>query len=76
MVGVNTLAAAIDKTGETRWDDAFIRSVEPAPHDMDLNDVLSMVAASKYPVPVIDGDGNYQGIIDKKILLQTLDKAG
>ena len=76
MVGVDTLAAAIDKTGETRWDDAFIRSVEPAPHDMDLNDVLSMVAASEYPVPVIDDDRNYQGIIDKKILLQTLDKAG
>jgi len=75
IVSVNTLAAAIDKTGEARWDDAFIRSVEPAPWDMDLNDVLSRVAESEYPVPVIDDDGHYKGIIDKKILLQTLDRA-
>lgn len=76
MVSVNTLTAAIDKHGETRWDDAFVRSVQPASSDMDLNKVLSMVAASEYPVPVIDNDGRYVGIIDKKILLQTLDRAG
>jgi glycine betaine/proline transport system ATP-binding protein len=76
MVSVNTLAAAIDRRGETRWDDAFIRSVEPASEEMDLNQVLRMVAASEYPVPIIDGQGFYKGIIDKKILLQTLDKAG
>jgi glycine betaine/proline transport system ATP-binding protein len=76
MVSTNSLAAAIDKQGETRWDDAFIRSVRSASCDMDLNEVLSMVAASEYPVPVINNDGSYEGIIDKKILLQTLDRAG
>jgi glycine betaine/proline transport system ATP-binding protein len=76
MVSTNTLAAAIDKHDGTRWDDAFIRSVQPASCEMDLNEVLSMVAASEYPVPVIDNDGSYEGIIDKKILLQTLDRAG
>jgi glycine betaine/proline transport system ATP-binding protein len=76
MVSVNTLAAAVDKSGETRWEDAFIPSVEAAPRDMDLNEVLGMVSASDYPVPVIGESGDYQGIIDKKILLQTLDKAG
>lgn len=76
MVSVNTLAAAIDKSGATRWDDAFIRSVEPVRRDMPLHEVLGRVAASEYPVPVIDDDGSYEGIIDKKILLQTLDKAG
>jgi glycine betaine/proline transport system ATP-binding protein len=76
MVSVNTLAAAIDKTGETRWEDAFIRSVEAAPEGMDLNQVLSMVSASDYPVPVIDASGDYKGIIDKRMLLQTLDRAG
>jgi glycine betaine/proline transport system ATP-binding protein len=76
MVNINTLAAAIDKHGDTRWDDAFIRSVQPASCEMDLKEVLSMVAASEYPVPVINGDGSYEGIIDKKILLQTLDRAG
>ncbi len=76
MVSVNTLTAAVDQSGGARWDDALILSVKPAPHDMDLNEVLGLVAASDYPVPVVDGDGNYKGIIDKKILLQTLDRAG
>jgi glycine betaine/proline transport system ATP-binding protein len=76
MVSVNTLAAATDGKGEPRWDDAFIRSIRPAAQDMELGEVLSLVTASDYPVPVIDADGNYLGIIDKKILLQTLDKTG
>jgi len=76
MVSVNTLATAVGNGGEPRWDEAFIRDVRPAPHDMELGEVLSIVAASEYPVPVTDGDGGYLGIIDKKILLQTLDKAG
>ena len=76
MVSVNTLAAASGTGCEPRWDDAFIRDVQPAPHDMELSEVLSMVAASGYPVPVVDDQGGYLGVIDKKILLQTLDKAG
>jgi len=74
MVSVNSLATAIDNHGEPRWEDAFIRSVQPAASDLELSNVLSMVAASEYPVPVIDAHGHYQGVIDKKILLQTLDK--
>jgi glycine betaine/proline transport system ATP-binding protein len=76
MVSVNSLATAVGKGGEPRWDDAFIRDVQPAAHDMELGAVLSLVAASEHPVPVIDAEGVYLGIIDKKILLQTLDKAG
>jgi glycine betaine/proline transport system ATP-binding protein len=76
MVSVSSLSAAAGNRGEPRWDDAFLRDVRPAPHDLELGEVLGMVAASEYPVPVIDGDGGYLGIIDRKILLQTLDKAG
>jgi glycine betaine/proline transport system ATP-binding protein len=76
MVSVNTLAAATGTDGEPRWDDAFIRDLRPARHDMELGQVLSLVAESEYPIPVIDDDGEYLGVIDKKILLQTLDRAG
>jgi len=74
MVSVNSLAAALDKRGEPRWDDALMGAVQSAAHDMDLGDVLGLVAASEYPVPVVDDSGDYLGIIDKKILLQTLDR--
>jgi glycine betaine/proline transport system ATP-binding protein len=73
MVSVNTLAAAAKVAG-TQWDQAFIADVEPAPAAMDLSEVLSRVASSEYPVPVVDDHGRYRGIIDKTILLQTLDK--
>jgi glycine betaine/proline transport system ATP-binding protein len=76
MVSVNTLTRAEGTTGETRWQDALIADVVPAPSDMGLSEVLSMVAASEYPVPVVDGQERYLGIIDRRILLQTLDKAG
>ena len=76
MVNVDTLATAVDRGGETPWDDALISSVNPAPQDMDLNAVLRLVAASDYPVPIIDRDGSFKGVIDKQILLQTLDRAG
>jgi glycine betaine/proline transport system ATP-binding protein len=42
---------------------------------MGLSEVLSLVTDSEYPVPVVDESGRYLGIIDRKILLQTLDKA-
>jgi glycine betaine/proline transport system ATP-binding protein len=76
MVSVNTLTSATDRSGEPRWDDAFIPSVAPAAHDLELGEVLSLVAVNEYPVPVVDGSGDYLGIIDKKILLQTLDRTG
>ncbi|WPL17995.1 Glycine betaine/L-proline transport ATP-binding protein ProV [Thiorhodovibrio winogradskyi] len=73
MVSVNTLAAAAKTTG-THWDQAFIADLEPASATMDLSEVLSRVASSEHPVPVVDEQGRYRGIIDKTILLQTLDK--
>ncbi|MGD8589207.1 MAG: glycine betaine/L-proline ABC transporter ATP-binding protein ProV [Chromatiales bacterium] len=76
MVSVNSLASAVGKGGEPHWEAALLHDVRPAPHDMELSEVLGMVAASEYPVPVIDDQGGYLGVIDRKILLQTLDKSG
>lgn len=76
MVSVNSLARADGSPGETRWDDAFLADANPAPSHLGLSEVLSRVASSEHPVPVVDESGVYLGIIDRKILLQTLDKAG
>ncbi len=76
MVSLNSLAGAVDSPGDTRWDDAFLKGIETAPEDMDLSEVLSLVAASEYPVPVVEEGGRYLGIVSKTVLLQTLDKAG
>ena len=76
LVSVNTLASAEREGREPKWDQAFIPGIEAAPRDMELSDVLSLVSNSEQPVPVVDDNGTYLGIIDRKILLQTLDKAG
>ncbi len=76
LVSINSLARAEQEAGETKWENAFIRDVEPAPRDMGLSEVLGLVARSEHPVPVVDEHGAYLGIIDRRILLQTLNKAG
>ncbi len=76
LVSTKTLARAESGGGEAKWDDAFIPGVAAAPQDMGLAEVLSLVSGSEHPVPVTGDDGVYLGIIDHKILLQTLDKTG
>ncbi len=39
-----------------------------------VGDLISEVASVPYPVPVIDENGNYYGVITKSRLLQTLDR--
>ncbi len=75
-VSVESLLAAIESDGETRYADAFLPEVETAGRDMPLNEVLSLVAESRWPVPVVDDDGRYLGVISKTALLQTLDRTG
>jgi glycine betaine/proline transport system ATP-binding protein len=76
MVSTNSLADAVDAAGETHWDQALLKQVEPVPAHLDLTEVLGLVASHDYPVPVVGEDRRYLGIIDRKILLQTLDRAG
>lgn len=74
LVSVNSLSAALSSNGEASWEDAFIDEVDPAPINMELTEVMTRVASSRYPVPVVDAEDNYAGTINKSILLQTLDK--
>jgi len=39
-----------------------------------LGDVMDIVAATSFPVAVVDGDGRYQGAISKAVLLKTLSR--
>jgi len=74
LVSVDSLTDAISRGSEAPWEAAFLEEIEPAPTDMELSEVLTRVASSRYPVPVVDGEQHYAGTINKSILLQTLDK--
>lgn len=54
---------------------AFLADMEPIAADEPLSNVLGRVAASAWPVPVIDERNRYLGSISKSILLETLDRA-
>ncbi|MBW9118049.1 glycine betaine/L-proline ABC transporter ATP-binding protein ProV [Rhizobium cauense] len=54
---------------------AFLSEIEPIPADEPLSNVLGKVAASPWPVPVVDDGKHYLGSISKTTLLETLDRA-
>jgi len=73
LVTVNSLAAAA-ASASPAWENAFLKDVEPVAADMELSEVLTRVTASERPLPVLDEDQRYRGVVDKTILLHTLDK--
>ena len=75
LVSIDSLLTEVNSVGEDRYQRAFLPEVEAIPSDMMISDVLSRVAASPWPVPVIDNKGRYVGAINKTALLQTLDRA-
>nr|VFK57778.1 MAG: glycine betaine/proline transport system ATP-binding protein [Candidatus Kentron sp. TUN]VFK60977.1 MAG: glycine betaine/proline transport system ATP-binding protein [Candidatus Kentron sp. TUN]VFK66372.1 MAG: glycine betaine/proline transport system ATP-binding protein [Candidatus Kentron sp. TUN] len=80
MVSTSSLAHRVAEKdnqvtdSQAEWEGAFLAEVTFAAGDLDLSEVLSLVAESEYPVPVVDEAGKYLGIIDRRILLQTLNK--
>ncbi|MDR9435389.1 MAG: glycine betaine/L-proline ABC transporter ATP-binding protein ProV [Thiohalophilus sp.] len=74
MVSVNCLIRATENDQD--WDEAFLAAGNPAPSEMELEEVLKRVVEEGYPVPVVDESGHYLGVIDKNILLKTFNKAG
>ncbi|MDZ7805326.1 glycine betaine/L-proline ABC transporter ATP-binding protein ProV [Thiohalophilus sp.] len=73
MVSVNGLIRATEK--DQGWNEAFLAAVKSTPAEMDLEEVLKRVVEEGYPVPVVDEQDRYLGVIDKNILLKTFNKA-
>ncbi len=77
--GVVSQASLVEKMRAKETDPyraAFLPEIEPIPADEPLSNVLGKVAASPWPVPVIDDGKRYLGSISKSTLLETLDRAG
>jgi len=51
---------------------AFIEDADPVNFDESMQDILPMVASSAWPVPVVDADGVYKGVVSKNRFLRTL----
>ena len=77
VVSIDSLIACIDGLGrreEGRIEQAFLEDVNPVAAHTPLTELMTQVAESPYPVPVVDSDGRYQGTISRATLLHTLNR--
>lgn len=74
MVSVDSLSAALQGGGKDPYHSAFLADVAPIEPELPLAQVLGRVAESRWPVPVVAGDGRYHGAITKATLLMALDR--
>jgi glycine betaine/proline transport system ATP-binding protein len=74
VVSVNSLRDALAGDNPA-FSQALLAEVNAIPSDTLLNEVMSIVAQSPCPVPVVDDKGRYLGAISKTVLIETLDKA-
>lgn len=51
---------------------AYIDDAEPVNFDESMQDILPMIASSPWPVPVINADGVFKGVVSKNRFLRTL----
>jgi len=60
---------------QSQLENAFLK-VESITNTTQINEIIGQVAASPCPVPVVDKDNIYQGVISQNLLLETLDRKG
>ena len=76
VVSTDTLRALVEKDGKTNdITDAFLEGVTAKGADDSMQDVLPEVASSVCPIPIIDADGKYIGVISKNLFLETLHRS-
>lgn len=77
VVSVESLLACLDKLGKKEDGDienAFLSEISPVKAATPLTELLSPVAESPFPVPVVDESGRYRGTISRAMLLHTLNR--
>ena len=67
MAGIDTTSTSVD-TLMAQQIDAHDQVYSDAP----LKDTLKQVARSDYPIPVVERNGTFCGVISKDLMLQTL----
>ena len=75
MVSQVSLMEKIRSKAEDPYRKAFLADATPIAASEQLSSVLGQVAASAWPVPVVDEQHRYVGAISKSALLETLDRA-
>jgi glycine betaine/proline transport system ATP-binding protein len=73
IVSSDTLRTAIENgTPDYPIDKAFIQEGRAVNIDESMQDILPIVASNSWPVPVVDDDNVYKGVVSKNRFLKTL----
>lgn len=76
VVSIDSLTEAIDsgRSGEP-IDICYLKDVKLASEDDNMQDILPEVASRSWPVPVIDNNNRFKGVVSKNRFLRTLHKS-
>lgn len=76
MVTVDSLREAVEKgLSSEPIETCFVEGVKPASEDDNMQDILPEVASRSWPIPVVDADNVYKGVVSKNRFLRTLHKS-
>ena len=72
VVSTDSLQEAIERE-EPNLDGAFLKDVEPVEAETPLQNLLTVIRKSPCPVPVVDEQNTYLGVVSKSTFLRTLE---
>ena len=73
MVSSDSLREALEEgKPNSPIDQAFLEGADPVLMTDSMQDILHLVASKPWPVPVLDEDGKYRGVVSKNRFLRTL----
>ncbi len=73
IISAEMLVETLEKgAGNTSFDDIFLKDAESVSATASMQDILSLVASKSWPIPVVDENGKYKGVVSKNRFLRTL----
>jgi len=72
FASTDSLQEAIERE-EPNLDGAFLKDVEPVEAETPLQNLLTVIRKSPCPVPVVDDQNTYLGVVSKSTFLRTLE---
>jgi len=74
VISLDSIKSVRDR-GSGSLAEAFLDDVSPITADTPLSELLGPVAEARCPLPVVDAEGRYSGVISKGGLLRVMDRA-
>ncbi|NCO70156.1 MAG: glycine betaine/L-proline ABC transporter ATP-binding protein ProV [Shewanella vesiculosa] len=76
VVSSDSLRDAIDQgNGASKLEHAFLTDAKSVQETDSLQDILSLVASHSWPIPVVNSESRYRGVVSKNLFLRTLNRA-